>query len=187
MHRRRFFAIAGLAAVARVAHAQEATRNTTGSMDQDAYRPVKLPPKPGATPKLTTEQRDALEHHIHCQCGCGLDVFTCRTTDFSCSVSPAMHFDIMGLVAGGYTANEIIAAFRSVYGERVLMEPVREGFNWLAYILPFAALLGGGALVVTLLRRWTRPAPAPVGVPLQGVDATPEEIEQLQRALRDDR
>ena len=37
---------------------------------------------------MNQAKRDELEHQIHCQCGCNLDVYTCRTTDFSCEVSP---------------------------------------------------------------------------------------------------
>ena len=45
-----------------------------------------------------------------CPCPCTLDVYTCRTTDFSCTISPAVHRDINALVAGGYSADEIMAA-----------------------------------------------------------------------------
>lgn len=186
--KRREFLIAVLGAAATALHsarAQEEGRNTvSGPMNQGAYRSVKLPPKPSAGASMSEAQRNELEHHIQCQCGCTLDVFTCRTTDFSCSVSPAMHVDVMGLVAGGYTGAEILDAFRRVYGERVLMAPVREGFNWLGYLLPFGALAGGGAVVFTLLRRWSHPELA--ATPALPVDASPEELERLQRALRSD-
>src|SRR3989442_5354574 len=33
----------------------------------------------------------AIEKRLHCTCGCGLDVYTCRTTDFTCTPSPGMH------------------------------------------------------------------------------------------------
>ena len=92
---------------------------------------------------MTDAQRDDLEHQINCQCGCPLDVYTCRTTDFSCSVSPAMHADVMGLVTGGYSATEILAAFQKVYGERVLMSPIKSGFNWLGYVTPSIAHRSG--------------------------------------------
>jgi cytochrome c-type biogenesis protein CcmH len=169
---------------ARVLGAQEDTRNTmSGPMNQNAYLPVRLPPKPNARPVLTEDQRNGLEHQIQCQCGCTLDVFTCRTTDFSCSVSPAMHMDVMGLVGGGYDAQEILAAFRKVYGEHVLMAPVREGFNWVGYILPFGALGAGGALVYGLLQRWTHPE---IATTAPHVDATPDEIARLNDALRNE-
>ena len=154
-------------------------------MNQTAYLPVRLAPKANARPALTERQRNDLEHQLQCQCGCTLDVFTCRTTDFSCSVSPAMHMDVMGLVAGGYEAQEILAAFRKVYGEHVLMTPVREGFNWVGYFAPFGALAGGAALVYALLRRWTHPeATTPVALP--GVNATPDELARLDDAMRSD-
>lgn len=173
------------AALTRVLGAQEETRNTvSGPMNQNAYLPVKLPPKTNAKPVLTELQRNDLEHQLQCQCGCTLDVFTCRTTDFSCSVSPAMHMDVMGLVAGGYDAREILAAFRKVYGEHVLMAPVREGFNWVGYFAPFTALAAGAAVVFVLLRRWTHPEIVAAATPR--VDATPDEIARLNDALRRD-
>ena len=39
----------------------------------------------------------AIEKQLHCTCGCNLDVYTCRTTDFTCTVSPAMHQHVIGL------------------------------------------------------------------------------------------
>ena len=126
-------------------HAQT-TQTFSGPMEQDSYRPVKLAAKAGASPSMTDAQRDDLEHSIKCQCGCPLDIYTCRTTDFSCSVSPAMHGDVMSLVSGGYGAREILAAFQSVYGERVLMSPVKSGFNWLGYTLPSDRYRGWRAL-----------------------------------------
>jgi cytochrome c-type biogenesis protein CcmH len=168
--------------------AQEDTRNTTGTMDQGAAKSVRLPPKPNATPLLTDAERDELEHQLRCQCGCSLDVYTCRTTDFTCEVSPAMHRDVMALIAGGYNAEEIKAAFQDVYGERVFMAPVKEGFNWVGYILPFAVLGGGAVFVSALLKRWSRPAAATATTsPLPDqIDATPEELDRLHQAIRSD-
>jgi cytochrome c-type biogenesis protein CcmH len=169
-------------------------------MDPSAYKPVGRAPKPNARPQLTAEQRDALEHTLKCQCPCTLDVYTCRTTDFSCGVSPAMHQDVMRLVDGGHSADEIIAAFQSTYGERVLMAPVKKGFNLAGYAMPFAALGGGAVVVATLMRRWSQRAAAVAAAaraehaeraatnghgaynPL--ADATPDELAQLEAAVR---
>ena len=158
------------------------------SMDQMAARPVTLPPKPNARPLLTASERDALEHKIKCQCGCTLDVYTCRTTDFSCQVSPAMHRDVVALVEGGYSAQEIIDAFTNAYGEQVLMSPKAEGFNLLGWTLPFVALAGAIVGVAALIRRWgSRAAAAPAGTyAAPTVDASPEELRRLEAAIRDD-
>ncbi|HEY7895333.1 MAG TPA: cytochrome c-type biogenesis protein CcmH [Gemmatimonadaceae bacterium] len=192
--RRGFLAALGAglatASMARVLDAQQPMQGmNTGTanvpMDEARYRPVQLPPR-GTGPSMTDAQRDALEHKIHCQCGCTLDVFTCRTTDFSCQVSPPMHHDVMALVAGGYSAPEIITAFVGVYGERVLMEPGRRGFDLTAWVMPFVALGGGTALVVALLRRWRHPAAEAASVTELPVTATPDELSRLDQLVRHD-
>jgi len=159
----------------------------SGPMQQSAHSPVVLPPKSGAKPSMTSAQRDDLEHQIKCQCGCVLDVYTCRTTDFSCAVSPAMHADVMGLVDGGYDGAEILKAFLGVYGESVLMAPLRSGFNLLGYTVPFIALAGGSILVAALIRRWKRPATQTVHSGATPIDATREELDQLAAAVRAER
>ncbi|MDP9278116.1 MAG: cytochrome c-type biogenesis protein CcmH [Gemmatimonadota bacterium] len=173
----------------RIRAAQVAVQTFNGPMAAagEVYRPVTLPPKAGATPSMTDAQRDDLEHQIHCQCGCNLDVYTCRTTDFACSVSPAMHSDVMGLVAGGHTAPEILAAFKAVYGEKVLMAPVKSGFNLLGYTMPFIALGLGAVTVTALMRRWKSRAPVATSVPSSHVDATEGELAALDAAVRKDR
>ncbi len=151
----------------------------------DVYRPVTLPAKPNASPAMTDAQRDDLEHQIHCQCGCNLDVYTCRTTDFSCSVSPAMHADVMGLVAGGHSAQEILAAFKAVYGEKVLMAPNKTGFNLVGYTMPFIALAAGAVLVNALLKRWRAREPE-LAPAVPNVNATQDELDAIDAAVRRD-
>ena len=92
---------------------------------------------------MTDDERDDARAQIRCQCGCTLDVYICRTTDFSCQVSPAMHRDVIALVEGGYSAQEILDAFVETYGERRADGAQAEGFNWAGYLVPFAALGGG--------------------------------------------
>jgi cytochrome c-type biogenesis protein CcmH len=173
---------------ARMTHDSSIVRDTSNlfAMDQGAARPVRLPPKANAVKQLTNTQRDALEHQLHCQCGCTLDVFTCRTTDFSCQVSPAMHRDVMALVDGGYSAQEIIDAFVTTYGERVLMAPPRSGFNMLAWVSPGIAVLVAAAFILAFLRRSQSPKTAPLGPAAKGVDATDDELARLEAAIRRD-
>ena len=162
---------------------QSSASNVT--MNQEAAQTVRRPPKPGARPQLSNDQRDELEHHIRCQCGCTLDVYTCRTTDFACQVSPAMHADVIALVEGGYTAQEILDSFVDTYGERALMAPKAEGFNLLGYVAPFIALGAGAVAVVAVLRTWgSRSSQA--SAPLPAVDATPDELARLDAAIRDE-
>ncbi len=163
----------------------------TANMQQDAYRAVFLPAKAGATPQLDNLQRDALEKQLKCQCTCVLDVYTCRTTDFSCGVSPAMHRDVIRLVSGGYNADEIKQAFVDVYGEVALTAPVKEGFNYVGYFAPSIVLATGGIILTMMLRRWSLNAKvsAPVAAGLANsvpAGTTDAELERLQRALREE-
>jgi cytochrome c-type biogenesis protein CcmH len=167
-------------------------RDTSNLFDMDqSVAPVRLPPKANATPLLDDKQRDDLEHRIHCQCGCTLDVYTCRTTDFSCQVSPAMHRDVVELIKGGYSAQEIIDAFVGVHGDRALMAPRKSGFDLVAWLAPGAAVIVGGVVLATLLRTWGRRAkanaPASNFVATRGdTDATPDELARLEAAVRGD-
>ena len=71
----------------------------------------------------------AIETRLACNCGCTLDVFTCRTTDFSCTYSPALHREVLALKGDGLTAQQVLDAFVAKYGEKALMAPKPRGFN----------------------------------------------------------
>jgi cytochrome c-type biogenesis protein CcmH len=160
----------------------------SGPMREEAYRPVTLPPRPGAAPQVTTARRDDLEKHLKCQCGCPLDIYTCRTTDFACRVSPRVHADVEALIAGGYSEAEIRDAFVAVYGERVLTAPQPRGFNLLAYVAPFAAITLFGAIAAWVIHRW-RQAPATdpdAGTRIPQSAGTADELARLEAAVRND-
>jgi cytochrome c-type biogenesis protein CcmH len=59
------------------------------------------------------------------------------------------------LLQQGKTADEIKAYFQSRYGDFVLLEPPKRGFNLLVWGLPFAALVVGACGVYLVAKRWT--------------------------------
>jgi len=61
-------------------------------------------------------------------------------------------------LAEGEDAASIKDYFIEQYGPQVLGEPPREGFNWLAWILPFVALALGGVFLWRQTARMMRPA-----------------------------
>jgi cytochrome c-type biogenesis protein CcmH/NrfF len=136
-------------------------------------------------PSENSAEIQAIEKRLACNCGCTLDVFTCRTTDFSCTYSPALHREVLALRTSGKTVQEILDAFVAKYGEKALMAPEPHGFNLAGYFLPGAAIAAGAAgLFLFISRRkvalaGTPPAPAPLN-PAAG---TTEEMERLRRAL----
>jgi len=127
-------------------------------MTSDSYKPVRRPPKPNATPLMSDKQVELFERELACPCPCTLDVYTCRTTDFTCSISPAVHRDVQSLVNGGYSADEIMVAMTDTYGDFILMTPRKQGFNLLASFAPFAAIGLGAISIGAMLRSWRRNA-----------------------------
>ena len=55
----------------------------------------------------------AVEQKLGCTCGCTLDIFTCRTTDFTCTYSPALHREVIALASEGKTEQQIINRYRA--------------------------------------------------------------------------
>lgn len=125
----------------------------------------------------------AIEKRLRCTCGCGLDIYTCRTTDFTCTYSPALHKDVLRLAGQGKDAQQIIDEFVKQYGEAALMAPPRHGFNLAGYFVPSIAIVIAAVFLVRALRRWTRAAAAPVVTPPSAPPASPTEMEQLRREL----
>ena len=128
----------------------------------------------------------AIEQRLACSCGCTLDVFTCRTTDFTCTYSPKLHREVVALYQEGKSAQEILDAFVVKYGEKALMAPKPEGFNLAGYWLPGALIAAAGVGLFALIsrRRMAVAAATPAGAPSASDPAgTPEELERLRRAL----
>lgn len=89
---------------------------------------------------------------LTCQCGCGLTVANCNHPNCSFSVPMREHIDTM--LSHGMGRAEIISYFRKQYGEKILSAPTTQGFNLLAWTMPFVALVVGGGLVVLMMGRW---------------------------------
>jgi cytochrome c-type biogenesis protein CcmH len=139
-------------------------------------------------PRDNNAEIQEVELRLACSCGCTLDVFTCRTTDFSCTYSPALHREVLALRDEEKTAQEILDAFVEKYGEKALMAPKPRGaLNLTGYLLPGSLIAAAAAgLLVFIGRRkaavagtssTTAPGSAASGSP------SPEELERLRRAL----
>lgn len=132
----------------------------------------------------------AIEQRLACHCGCTLDVFTCRTTDFTCTTSPALHREVVALYEGGADAQAVLDAFTEKYGEQALMAPEARGFNLLGYLVPGALILGIGSALAWVIGRRFRVAavgerlPSDAWAPESPRDpAGPDADERLRQAL----
>jgi len=107
---------------------------------------------PMRTARAAATSRQEIAEGLTCQCGCGLTVANCNHPNCSFSVPMREHIDTM--LAHGMGRAEVIAYFRKQYGEKILSAPTTQGFNLLAWAMPFAALVVGGGLIVLMMGRW---------------------------------
>ena len=128
-----------------------------------------------------------IERRLKCTCGCNLDIFTCRTTDFTCTYSPALHQEVLALHEAGNAPDEIIASFVGKYGEQILMAPKPEGFNLVAYLVPgIVVLIAGTVLALVLLRRQRTLQAERADAAETATESPPptsEDLERLREAL----
>jgi cytochrome c-type biogenesis protein CcmH/NrfF len=129
----------------------------------------------------------AAELRLACPCPCTLDIFTCRTTDFTCTFSPERHKEVVALVEQGMGVDQVLDAMIGTYGEEALMAPRPQGFSLVGYVVPAAVVLGVGAVIVALLavRQRTAVPAAAVATPADGSSASADELALVERELRD--
>ncbi len=60
-------------------------------------------------------------------------------------------------LAEGWTEDEIKTYFVAQYGDRVLATPPASGLNWLVYVIPPLAIVGGIYILYRALRTWQQP------------------------------
>ena len=144
-------------------------------------------PREATTAADTDAAIQAIEKRLRCSCGCGLDIYTCRTTDFTCTYSPALHKEVVRLAEQGKTDQQIIDEFIAQYGEAVLMAPPRRGFNLAGYFVPSIAIIIAAIFLVRLMRRWAREGQAvvaPIPNPESPIpNASPAELQRLRDEL----
>jgi len=119
-----------------------------------------------------------------CQCGCTLVLNNCNHVE--CHSRSTMTAVINQKIDEGQSAEQITQFFVAQYGEQVLASPPKKGFNLVAWILPFAALLFGGGVVYVVLRKWIKLGKQPKNANAVGIDEMSEQYEhQLKQELED--
>jgi cytochrome c-type biogenesis protein CcmH len=116
-----------------------------------------------------------IEESLTCQCGCGLTVHSCN--HLQCPSGIPLKEEVAAQLADGKTRTEILTYFSTKYGEKILSSPTTTGFNLVAWVTPFAAVLVAGALIVVVSRRWRRPPALPAQPPTPVDDARRAQFE----------
>jgi len=116
---------------------------------------------------------------IMCTCGCSQMLLKCNHV--GCPSSNGMERELATLVSdrplnasggasvqGPRTDEDVLNWFRKTRGVTAVVEPSSHGFELIAWIMPFAALILGFALVVVVILVWRvrRPPVAPADLDL---------------------
>lgn len=108
------------------------------------------------TPGVSPNEVNEVARDIWCPLCSGVRLDSCEL--LACQQMK----DVIALkLAEGENSEQIKNYFLEQYGPQILGEPPREGFNWLAWILPVVALTGGGAFLWRQTRRLVRPSDEP--------------------------
>lgn len=123
-----------------------------------------------------------LGHHMMCVCGCGQILLECNHV--GCQYSDRMRTELVAALDRGDNDDLITQAFIQKYGTTVIAAPSTSGFNRVAWIMPFLALVLGLVTTALIVRAWKdRPAPATPG----GVrPVTGPELENFRRQAREE-
>jgi cytochrome c-type biogenesis protein CcmH len=83
----------------------------------------------------------------------------------TCSTADQIKSDIKTMIAQGMSEDDIIKSFVAQHGDTVLAAPPKKGFQLTAWMVPFAAFLLGGVVLIVFLKRNQGPpddhSPAP--------------------------
>ena len=124
----------------------------------------------------------SLGHKLMCVCGCSQVLLECNHV--GCTYSDRMRGELMASIDRGENDDLALQDFVQKYGPTVLAAPTATGFNRVAWIMPFLALVLGVMTTIFIVLAWRkRPAlAAPGGVlPVSGA-----ELERFRTQARKD-
>src|SRR5581483_1294622 len=121
-----------------------------------------------------------LGHRLMCVCGCSQILLECNHV--GCTYSDRMRGELMAALDNGNNDDLTLQSFVQKYGTTVLAAPTKAGFNRVAWIMPYVALVLGLAMTILLVRKWkSRALPSMAG----GVrPVTGPELDQFREQAR---
>jgi cytochrome c-type biogenesis protein CcmH/NrfF len=133
---------------------------------------------------LVTPEIRRVGEKLACKCGsCASTVGSCPMLE--CHYSHPARQKIETMQKQGTPDDAIIAAFIKQEGISALAAPPAEGFSLVGWLMPFAAILFGLALIWLYIRRYRKPAavtpaPAPSAVDERYRDRIEKELSELE-------
>ena len=140
---------------------------------------------------LTTAQTDAnharfvdLGHKMMCTCGCNQVLLECNHV--GCTASDKMIAELRIALNSRLSDQQVLDQFVEKYGATVLNAPTTHGFNLVAWIMPFAALLLATWVTIWFVRRWQGRPGESAAVAVAAAELRGADIDALRRQAREE-
>jgi cytochrome c-type biogenesis protein CcmH/NrfF len=105
-----------------------------------------------------------LGHKLMCVCGCHQVLLECNHV--GCPLSDGMRGELVAAMSRPDSDDLVLQAFIQKYGPTVLLAPTTTGFNRVAWVMPYLALVLGLTTVIFIIRAWKS---RPLVMPADGV------------------
>lgn len=103
-----------------------------------------------------TGRAQRIGQQLICPCGCTQGALVCNHV--GCPVVTQLRAEIVQRSASADNDELVLQSFVQEYGTQVLANPTKQGFNLLAWVMPWVALAFGLALVLFFVRRFRHAA-----------------------------
>jgi cytochrome c-type biogenesis protein CcmH/NrfF len=97
-------------------------------------------------------------HRLICPCGCTQLLLECNHV--GCQYSDKMIAQLAERVQKDSSDDSVLQSFVQEYGNTVLAAPTHQGFDRVAWIMPFAVFFVGSFTAAAVIRNWKARSPA---------------------------
>jgi cytochrome c-type biogenesis protein CcmH len=125
----------------------------------------------------------SLGHKLMCVCGCSQVLLECNHV--GCTYSDRMRGELMASIDRGENDDLALQDFVQKYGPTVLAAPTATGFNRVAWIMPFLALVLGLLTTVFIVTSWKGRGPGSGGG-TGGISGGSAALDQFRDQIRKD-
>ena len=126
----------------------------------------------------------SLGHKLMCVCGCSQILLECNHV--GCTYSDRMRGELMAGLDRGENDDLTLQDFVQKYGPTVLAAPTATGFNRVAWIMPFLALVLGLTTTILIVVSWKGRGPGDGGGAAGGGAPSGPDLERFRDQARKD-
>lgn len=136
--------------------------------------------------QASDDRMETLGKGMICMCG-GCNQLLSECNMINCQTSKPMRKELESHIQSGESDKTILAAFATKYGPKVLSSPRTDNwFDLSAWVMPFVALLGGGVIIVFILKRRKSMVPVEGPLPIDASKYAGEIEEELKKLNPED-